>query len=303
MKTIRFTLSAITLTACCLFCASVTQAQASRTWVSGSGDNANPCSRTAPCRTFAGALAKTAEGGEISVLDSANYGPVTIHKAVTINGTGALAGIITAADHNGITVNVTTNPSTATVILRNISINGLQRGHKGISYVAGKTLVVDHCWIYGLTYGIAATLAANGNLKVLDTVIEDVPGFGITMTCDPGFELLAIIDRTRIMNTDTTGIVAKDHVRAAISNSIITHNPIGMATSGTDSILNVDHVDISFCLGPALFAAGSGSEIRVSNSIISQSVTGVSGNVHSFQGNSLMGNGTNGSFVTTTNKQ
>src|SRR5438477_3797204 len=44
-------------------------AQATRTWVSGVGDDVNPCSRTAPCKTFAGAISKTAGGGEIDVLD------------------------------------------------------------------------------------------------------------------------------------------------------------------------------------------------------------------------------------------
>jgi len=64
------------------------QAQATRTWVSGVGDDANPCSRTAPCKTFAGAISKTAAGGEISVLDPGGFGAVTITKSITINGDG-----------------------------------------------------------------------------------------------------------------------------------------------------------------------------------------------------------------------
>jgi hypothetical protein len=64
------------------------QAQATRTWVSGVGDDANPCSRTAPCKTFAGAISKTAPCGEISVLDPGGFGAVTITKSITINGTG-----------------------------------------------------------------------------------------------------------------------------------------------------------------------------------------------------------------------
>ena len=63
-------------------------AQASRTWVSGVGDDVNPCSRTAPCKTFAGAISKTAAGGEIDALDPAGYGAVTITKAITIDGGG-----------------------------------------------------------------------------------------------------------------------------------------------------------------------------------------------------------------------
>src|SRR5690348_9026429 len=83
-------------------------AQATRTWVSGVGDDANPCSRTAPCKTFAGAISKTAAGGEISVLDPGGFGTVTITKAITINGEGNLAGIISAGG-NAIVVNAGVN--------------------------------------------------------------------------------------------------------------------------------------------------------------------------------------------------
>src|SRR5664279_264759 len=64
------------------------QAQALRTWISGVGDDVNPCSRTAPCKTWAGAISKTAAGGEIDVLDPGAFGTVTITKAMTLNGTG-----------------------------------------------------------------------------------------------------------------------------------------------------------------------------------------------------------------------
>jgi hypothetical protein len=70
------------------------QAQATRTWVSGVGDDVNPCSRTAPCKTFAGAISKTAAGGEISALDPGGFSAVTITKAITINGGGMLASIL-----------------------------------------------------------------------------------------------------------------------------------------------------------------------------------------------------------------
>src|SRR5256885_3377457 len=72
----------------------VCAAQATRTWVSGVGDDANPCSRTAPCKTYAGAISKTAAGGEISVLDPGGFGALTITKAITINGDGTLASAL-----------------------------------------------------------------------------------------------------------------------------------------------------------------------------------------------------------------
>src|SRR5678816_2142652 len=94
-------------------------AQATRTWVSGVGDDANPCSRTAPCKTFAGAISKTATNGAINCLDSAGYGAVTITKSITIDCEDT-QGSILASLVNGVIV----NSSTAHVKLRGISING-----------------------------------------------------------------------------------------------------------------------------------------------------------------------------------
>src|SRR3954463_5239202 len=84
-------------------------AQATRTWVSGVGDDVNPCSRTAPCKTFAGAISKTANGGEIDALDPGGFGTITITKAITIDGTGTFASILNSGV-NGVNVNVTTAP-------------------------------------------------------------------------------------------------------------------------------------------------------------------------------------------------
>jgi hypothetical protein len=79
-------------------------AQATRTWVSGVGDDANPCSRTAPCKTFAGAISKTAFGGEINVLDPGGFGAVTITKSISILSQFE-AGVLVSGT-NGIVVSV-----------------------------------------------------------------------------------------------------------------------------------------------------------------------------------------------------
>src|SRR6188508_223353 len=93
--------------------------QATRTWVSGVGDDANPCSRTAPCKTFAGAISKTATGGEINVLDPGGFGGVTITKSITIDCEDT-QGSILASGTNGINVNdgATAFPNTIRVIIR-----------------------------------------------------------------------------------------------------------------------------------------------------------------------------------------
>src|SRR5438128_8654140 len=101
------------------------QAQATRTWVSGVGDDANPCSRTAPCKTFAGAISKTASGGEINVLDPGGFGAVTITKPISIIADHVEAGVLVSGT-NGIIVNVPN--ATDFVVLRGLDIEGLGTG-------------------------------------------------------------------------------------------------------------------------------------------------------------------------------
>jgi hypothetical protein len=124
-------------------------AQASRTWVSGVGDDANPCSRTAPCKTFAGAISKTAPGGEIDALDPGGFGAVTITKAITIDGGGGQVASVLVSGTNGIVVQA--NASTDVVTLRNLRINGIGSGLNGIQFNSGKALIVQNCEIFGFT--------------------------------------------------------------------------------------------------------------------------------------------------------
>src|SRR5437899_12862459 len=152
---IRTYLQILAVFASIIFAAAAANAQATRTWVSGVGSDANPCSRTAPCKTFAGAISKTAEGGEIDALDPAGYGTLTITKSITIDGgTGSGWASVLDSGTNGFIVNVTSNPSTAVVILRNISIQGVKQcvtagcqGLKGIRWTAGNALHVENCII------------------------------------------------------------------------------------------------------------------------------------------------------------
>src|SRR5256885_14356224 len=102
-----------------LLAAAPANAQASRTWVSGVGDDANPCSRTAPCKTFAGAISKTAALGEINCLDSGGFGAVTITKSISILCNGVVGGVLSAGT-TGIIVNAAGGQGT----LRHLDING-----------------------------------------------------------------------------------------------------------------------------------------------------------------------------------
>ncbi len=114
-------------------------AQATRTWVSGVGDDANPCSRTAPCKTFAGAISKTAAGGEINCLDSAGFGALTITKAMTVQCEGVIGGVL-ASGQNGIIVNAGANDA---VMLKGLDFQGIN-ALNGIRILAAKSVHVDN---------------------------------------------------------------------------------------------------------------------------------------------------------------
>jgi hypothetical protein len=284
-------------------------AQATRTWVSGVGDDANPCSRTAPCKTFAGAISKTADKGEISVLDPGGFGVVTITKSITLNGTGTLAGILSAGSPAAVTVNDVNAavPNSSVVILRDISMNGAGTGTSGVRYLSGKTCMVDHCWIYGLTSrGIDVSKTADGNLKVINgSVIENVGEDGIHLTTTAGI-VVAVIDNTSIMNCAGDGVEAVSNIRGELVRSNVSiAGANGVLLSGSNTQFNLDDDLIAHCNTTGLKSA-AGDSIRVSDSIIANNNTGLNANggtIDSFQGNSLIGNPTPGSFSSTTNKQ
>src|SRR5215831_15576215 len=123
MNLTRRLLTAVSAAIIAVAFASVASAQATRTWVSGVGDDANPCSRTAPCKTFAGAISKTTAGGEIDVLDTGGFGALTITKSITIDGSAGIGGVLVAGT-NGIVI-TDSGAGTAVVTLRNLDFEGL----------------------------------------------------------------------------------------------------------------------------------------------------------------------------------
>ncbi|HEY3914092.1 MAG TPA: right-handed parallel beta-helix repeat-containing protein, partial [Verrucomicrobiae bacterium] len=124
IKLNRLCLAAIFVLSAFFALTSTARAQATRTWVSGVGDDANPGSRTAPCKTIAGALAKTAAGGEIDALDPGGFGAVTILRALTLDGKGPLASVLVSGT-TALTISAGPND---VVTIRNFSINGLATG-------------------------------------------------------------------------------------------------------------------------------------------------------------------------------
>lgn len=271
------------------------RAQATRTWVSGVGDDANPCSRTAPCKTFAGAISKTAAGGEISVLDPGGFGAVTITKSITINGDGTLAGIL-AAGTNGIIVNAA---ATDKVIIRSISINGANTGVNGIRYLAGGQLTVENVTIYGFQAGstsraIDVSLAASGKLFVNDTTITNCEA-GIRLNTTAG-TLQATLDNVRIENTDAHAVEAvSGTTQVTIKHSNLSNNfNAGVRTAGSQAVINVEDTILAFN-NAGVNAAISGGRIRLSECTIVNNVTGIAiaagATVESAGNNRIAGNG------------
>src|SRR5262245_52594616 len=160
------------------------QAQATRTWVSGVGDDANPCSRTAPCKPFAGAISKTAAGGEIDCLDPGGFGAVTITKSITID-CGTNAGGILNSGFNGVIFNGAN--TTDKVVLRNLVIQGTvgtTQGSNGIRFLAGQELHLDHVVIQGQSgFCVDFNKSTLGILYVKDSYFTECSsGINITST-------------------------------------------------------------------------------------------------------------------------
>jgi hypothetical protein len=246
MSKVRFTFNTAAIAIFILAVASITQAQATRTWVSGVGDDVNPCSRTAPCKTYAGAISKTADKGEISTLDPGGFGAVTITKGITIDGTtGAGFGSILAAGVTGVNVNdsLSATPGAAVVTLRNLSINGASTtAGSGIRFTSGKALIVEDCDIFGFIgtgtvgRGISVELTAGPkNVFIKDTNITNCT-VGVRIGTTSSF-VAAVLDNVNIdaigdQVAGTTGVELAAGGFAVIRNSVISRFQNGVNNTG-----------------------------------------------------------------------
>lgn len=197
-------------------------AQATRTWVSGVGDDANPCSRTAPCKTFAGAISKTAVSGEINVLDPGGYGGVTITKAITISGDASMAGVLVSGT-NAIVINA----PAGVVMLRNLVFDGLGTGLSAIRVLEAKAVVVEHATIFGFDNAAIETVS-----PTLATVLVNRS----TITNNSGIAIHAASGAITVENSmlSNNGIAVQVHPGATVrlSNNGIYDNLTGFYCNG-----------------------------------------------------------------------
>jgi len=257
----------------------ITMAQATRTWVSGIGDDANPCSRTAPCKTLAGAINKTASGGEINVLDPGGFGTVTISKSITIDGGGVIGSILSSAT-NGIVVNA---PG-GLVTIRNFSINGAGAtlGINGIQVKAVKKLLVENCTLSNFSgSGIDFNSTTAADIMINNTTILNASG-GISIvgpSGSTGSSGFTVIDRCHIQGILNTGINIGSGT-ATVGNSVISGCGTGLESK-------------------------TGSTAHLSGNIITNNATALKGpgTITSAKNNSVTGNVAQGVTPTVVNQQ
>jgi hypothetical protein len=275
-------------------------AQASRTWVSGVGDDANPCSRTAPCKTFAGAISKTAVNGEINCLDPGGFGAVTITKSITIDCHEVFASILNAGT-NGINIAFDAFAGTdtrKTVNLRNINLQGFDSGLIGIRILGagiGSFVNIEDCLVNGNFSGTATGIAdqrTTGTLNVVNTTLRDMGGSGITVASAGAGPIKATLSNLRVINA-ANGVAVGAGAAAHLSNSLVSSNAIaGIAISGGG--INVDATTITF---NAIGIKQTGGSVSMSNNDVSFNATGVSGAVSSNTNNRFTGNGAGGTIA------
>lgn len=217
------------------------QGQATRTWVSGVGDDVNPCSRTAACKTFAGAISKTASSGEINAIDPAGYGSVTITKPITIDGAGTHASIL-----HTLTTGVVVNAPGAEVVLRNLSLNGAapapdpctSNNTHGIRIVAAKSVRLENLTIDRSTERgiLVANTAGNVAVHVRNVRIGDIcPGKGIELA-PTGTGTASLLFEGGSISNSSTGLLVGPGGHAFVQGSTFFSDLLGIRTTGTGEI-------------------------------------------------------------------
>jgi hypothetical protein len=264
-------------------------AQATRTWISGVGDDANPCSRTAPCKTWAGAISKTATGGEIDALDPGGFGALTITKSITIDGGGGQVASVLTVGTPGITI----NGANSVVILRNLDFNGLLNngtpGTSGVQIIQAARVVLEHDTIFGFGNatgqgGVVIAPSTAVNVEIKDTSVYN-NNVGIFDKPTGGATVNLTVEHSYFDN-NVGGGIRIDGTGGGTTNAAITDTSMSLnngngiiAISGSSGNTNVDLIrDVianNVQSGVEANASGGGaSTVTVGGSILSHNAVG-----------------------------
>jgi hypothetical protein len=280
-------------------CAVPCFAQATRTWVSGVGDDANPCSRTAPCKTFAGAISKTAVGGEIDAMDPGGFGALTITHSITIDGGEGTIGSILVAGTNALVI--AASPSDE-IIIRNLSLQGANQdsmttpGINGISITSAGAVHIEHVTIQNFgNRGISSV--SSSWLYVNDVTVKNNVNGGILVQNGR-----ANLDNVRATDNNAFGILATSGGIVAVTNSAVGGGVVGICSNDVSGVVTIE----STMVANAQYGVGAlhGGTVRLSNtSVFSNSAGGLlndgSSFIVSFGNNRIVGNGVDGNFTST----
>ena len=308
MSKFRFTFNILAVAIFTLTVVSMAQGQATRTWVSGVGDDVNPCSRTAPCKTYAGAISKTARDGEISTLDPGGFGAVTITKSITINGGGQGQGYgsILASSTNGVIINITDPADTRkTVRLNWLDINGAPSsspGLTGIRALSFNRLQVENTIIdsfrsasAGFGHGIHVNNSINNStVSIKNVTVRNCLNSGIRLEATAAnaltFNLVDVLSTGNALGLDAANGSRGTVLTSSFSNN--TSHGVNLSEAASGTVVNIFDSIISMNTGNGINVVGS-SRARIARCFIAQN-TGASMNnavqVDSGGNNNIVGN-------------
>ena len=290
MNRTRFTLNLLVVCTLILAGVSLANAQSSRTWVSGVGDDINPCSRTAPCKTFSGALSKTAINGEINAIDPGGFGTITITKSLTIDGTGTMAGILASFASAAVTVNITSsvNDPLSIARLKNISLNGT-----GVSGSVGtrsatrcvnvssanvtqpevilEDVLIDNCVNEGVLWA-----ANGGHLTISRSSVRNNGTAGVRVDSAGANTVFVTLNNSYFNHNAQEGVRVEDNVRATMTYSSASNNGLNGVTnisSTSASQVEVANSTVANNGQNGIFAINGTSTIRIANNDIINNVS------------------------------
>jgi hypothetical protein len=261
-------------------------AQATRTWVSGVGNDANPCSRTAPCKTFAGAMPNTATNGVINCLDPGGYGAVTITKSITIDCHETLGSILAGQEGvTGIIINVDPKDTLRTVRLRNIDISGVGLGTAGISILSAAAVILEDLSVTGMVkQGINDTRTDGGtSLVIKNSIIANNAGAGIAAV---GQNNNVVLDNVHSVK-NAYGIALAKTNNGAINRSVFSNNTTAGVETDSGAAMLMDNSVVSYNV---VGISSSGGPVAFGNSDVMFNGTGITGATTSFGNNRIFTN-------------
>ena len=282
MKRVRYAFNIVVVCALLLTGATLARAQATRTWVSGVGDDVNPCSRTAPCKTFAGAISKTATNGEINAIDPGGFGAITITKSITIDGSESFSSIL-ASGTTGVVINLTASPDPVKAVrLRGLSINGTgsgtRSGIRGINVSSANTsqvrLSVEDTIIDGFVNEGILFNSNGGNLTVYNCSIRNNGTAGLKADSFGANLVFITIGNSHFDHNVQEGVRFEDSVRGTMNFSTAANNTLNGVTvfATTASQLEVANSTIANNGQNGVFAINATSTIRIANNEIINNV-------------------------------